>query len=696
MAVAALVLLTGAAAVGAAADPARAATAATPEPSVSPSILSVASQAASLQDVLPASPPLTLTQEVTDESGVLTAEGLGDVQAALDRLATGSTLQLFVVYVESFDGADPVDWANATANNSGLGVDDLLLAVATEDRVYGLSVDTNVPLSDDQIGELEDAAEDRLREADWAGAAVALADTALEATAGSGDGVPVGAVVGGIAGVALLGGAGYAVYRGLQRRSAPPAPGGPTPDELEALPTEELDRRAASALVSIDDALKTSEQELGFAQAEFGLQATQEFSATLEKANADVAEAFAVRQALDDDRVETEPQRRQLLARIVALCEGAADALDAQTAAFDDLRRLQERAPELLDDVEKRSEEVSSRVGVARQELARLGSTYPAASLASVSANPDQAEALIANALQAVTEGRAALTSRNRSVAVAHVRGAQNALGQAVKLLDAVANASTELAEAGPRLDKAIASISQDIADAARLSPADPAVKAASTEAQAAVVQARGAREGGDPIAALSRIAAAEAALDAVLVPAREQAESRARASALLRDTLGRVESQIRATSDFIETRRGAVGPEPRTRLAEAIRLVGEAHALQTTDPGAALQRAQQAGSYAQQAAQLAQRDASARSGSGGMGSNVGGMVLGGILLDSILGGGSSGGGGWSGGFGGGGIGGSRGGRPRGGGIGGGFGGGGFGGGRSSGGRGGRSRGGRF
>ncbi len=698
----AVVVLTGAAGSLAGLQVAAAAPSAEPTPSPVPALLSSA-HAATMPDVLPASPPLVLGSEITDDADALSDEDTADVQAALDRLAEGSNLQLFVVYVTSFDGADPIDWANATANNSGLGVDDMLLAVATEDRVYGFSVDVNVDLTDGEIDEIEAATEDQLREDDWAGAAVVAADTALEASTESG-GVSTGAIVGGVAGVAALGAVGYGVYRSRKRAAAPPAPSGPSPDQLAGLPTDELDRRASSALVAIDDAVKTSEQELGFAQAEFGLEATREFGDVLAKAKADVQQAFALRQQLDDEVPESEPERRQLLTQVIGLCDGAADALDAQTAAFDDLRKLQERAPEVLDDVEKRSGEISARVAVARQTLETLGATYPATALASVSDNPGQAETLIRNALDAVTQGRAALTARNRSVAVAHARGAQNALGQAVTLLDAVGSAGEDLASAGPQLDKAIASISQDIADAGRLAPSDPAVGAASAEAQAAVAQAREAREGGDPLAALSRVAAAEAALDTVLAPSREHAEARARASALLRDTLGRVESQVRATNDFIETRRNAVGPEARTRLAEAIRLVGEARAIQAEDPAAALQRAQQADSLAQQAAQLAQRDTETwsqpGSGTSGGSSGMGGMVLGGILLDSLLrGGGGGGGGGWSGGFGGGGFGGSRS-RSRSGGIGGGFGGGGFGGGRSSGrsagGRGGRSRGGRF
>jgi hypothetical protein len=646
-------------------------------------------------------PPLTeLDSEITDQSGVLAGDE-AQVQAALDELAEQTPYQLFVVYVDAFDGTDGRDWANRTATDAGLGVNDLLLAVATEDRAYGLSVDTNNGLSDARLDEVEETVEDHLRDDDWAGAAIAAADTIRTGGTTSSGGAAWG-VVAAVGGVAVAGVGGWLWYRS-RRRTASGAPAGP--DDVAALPAEELERRVGSALVEIDDALRTSEQELGFAQAEFGLEATQDFSAALEVAKADVSRAFHLRQELDDDVPEDEPRRRQLLVGILDLCERAGTSLDAQTDAFDELRSLQQRAPELLDETEQRAGEIEARVPVARETLAGLAASYPAAALASVGGNPDQAVALVAHARDAVASGRAALTGRTRAAAVAHLRAAQNALGQGATLLDAVDEAGARLATAGADLDKGLASIGQDVADAARLAPpgapadvaADrTAVTAALTEAEAAIAQARDARSGGDPLAALHRLTAAEAALDAALAPAREKAESDARARALLRDTLGRADSQVRATQDYVATRRGAVGPEARTRLAEAARLVAEAQALQAQDPTAALERAQQAERYAQQASQLAEQDtASWGANQGGQGgSNVGGMVLGGILLDSVLRGSGGGiGGGIGRGYGGG--------RRRGGyggGFGGGRGGGGFGGGgrRSSGGRGGRSRGGRF
>ena len=52
------------------------------------------------------------------------------------------------------------------------------------------------------------------------------------------------------------------------------------------LPLDELSRRAGAALVATDDAVDTSAQELGFATAEFGDEATAPFAQALERARA--------------------------------------------------------------------------------------------------------------------------------------------------------------------------------------------------------------------------------------------------------------------------------------------------------------------------------------------------------------------------------------------------------------------------
>jgi hypothetical protein len=627
-----------------------------------------------MSDVLPASPPITLTDPVTDGASALSDPERQDVQAALDRLAHESDLRMFVVYIESFDGTEPVDWANASSNQSGLGTEDLLLAIATADHEFGLSAPSNAPLTAAELGAIDDAVAAAIEDEQWAPAAIDAADTVRQSTVATAGPLLVAGVV--VGGLLLLAALGYVLWRFVWPRLLPrlarltaasPASGGPTPDELADLSLTELDERAAAALVGIDDALKTCEQELGFARAELGADATRGFELILARAAGDVRQAFAIRQELDDAAAQAgearaedavartdgerpgdagldDAARRTHLSRVIALCESAADTLDARTRAFDDLRRLQQRAPELLADVDAREPEVAGRVAAARATLEQLAERYPESTLAMVSGNPEQAELLLVNAKAAVGAGRSALESGQKAVAVAHARGAQNALGQAVMLLDAVDAIAPHLEEAAGRLDKSIASLTQDVV-AARAVEGDFRVTLARTAAQASLKHVEMTREGGDPLACLQRIAAAEASLDAALAGTRDGTEVAARASALLRDTLRRVDEQVRQTADFVATRRGAIGSSARTRLAEAARLGDAARSHQPADPAAALGEAQRANKLVQEAARLAREDADIvvtaaaeadpDAGAGEEnGPITGGMLLGGILLD--------------------------------------------------------------
>ncbi|WP_189670592.1 TPM domain-containing protein [Promicromonospora soli] len=632
-----------------------------PMPSVSPR-LSAAKQAELMSDVLPASPPITLTDPVTDGTGALSDAERQELQAAIDRLADESDLRMFVVYIESFDGIDPVDWANASANLSGFGTDDLLLAIATADQQFGLSADTNVALTDTQLGEIDSTVAASVEEEQWAAAATDAVDTVRRAQADATSPILLAGIA--LAAALLLVAIGYVMWRFAVPRLARLTDhlSAPARTTLDELPLAELDERAAAALVGIDDALKTCDQELGFARTELGADATRDFEQILARAAGDVREAFAIRQALDVTATQAEDgrpddagrdygsdaERRARLTQIIALCDGAADALDARTRAFDDLRRLQQRAPEVLADVVAAEPEVVSRVATARDVLAQLAGTYPASTLATVSGNPEQAELLLANTKEAVAAGRSALAAGNQAIAVAHVRSAQNALGQAVMLLDAVDATAGYLAEAAGRLDKSVASLTQDVKSAKSVE-GDLRVTLARTAAQASLKHVEVTRDGGDPLVGLQRIAAAEAALDAALATTRDATEVAARASALLRDTLGRVDAQLRQTADFVATRRGAVGATARTRLAEAVRLADVARSLHSTAPAVALDEAQSANTLVQEAARLARRDADAvvtvsaaeeepaTDGPDANGPITGGMMLGGILFDPRL-----------------------------------------------------------
>src|SRR4051794_41690252 len=66
-----------------------------------------------------ADPPFDVPGQITDRASALGPGDEADVQKALDQLQSDENLQLFVVYVRSFDGIDPTEWADETAQASG-------------------------------------------------------------------------------------------------------------------------------------------------------------------------------------------------------------------------------------------------------------------------------------------------------------------------------------------------------------------------------------------------------------------------------------------------------------------------------------------------------------------------------------------------------------------------------------------------
>jgi uncharacterized membrane protein YgcG len=125
-----------------------------------------------------AQPPSKLTDHITDSSGVLTDSSRATVSSAIDRLYHDQHIQLWVVYVDNFSRFKPDNWANQTRDASGMGNRDVLLAVATNTKLYAFSVPpqaqgmTPAELNSLQSNKIEPAVGAK----DWSGAAVAAAD----------------------------------------------------------------------------------------------------------------------------------------------------------------------------------------------------------------------------------------------------------------------------------------------------------------------------------------------------------------------------------------------------------------------------------------------------------------------------------------------------------------------------------------
>src|SRR3712207_890307 len=75
-----------------------------------------------------AEPPLEVTGQITDQGGVL-GTGKPAAERAVADLAAEDELGLHAVFVSSFDDADPGEWAQDTAQLSGLDETDLLLEI---------------------------------------------------------------------------------------------------------------------------------------------------------------------------------------------------------------------------------------------------------------------------------------------------------------------------------------------------------------------------------------------------------------------------------------------------------------------------------------------------------------------------------------------------------------------------------------
>jgi hypothetical protein len=593
---------------------------------------------------------------VVDQAGVLGSTF--SIESALDDLYDRAEVSLFVVYVDTFD--DPSDsglWADTTAGLSGFGPDDVLLAVAVDDRQYVLNDNL---LFDDQYDRVATRIETQLRDDNWEEAALEAADAIGDelagenaeepsAPAGEGGGIPILPLLGG---AAVVGAGAWGISRLVKRRRGvdPTAP-------VEKLDQKQLDQRAGSLLVSLDDALQSNEQELGFAQAQFGDTATKGFATALAEAESQVKQAFAIRQKLDDATPETAEEKRRLTTEIIRLCEAASASLAAQSADFEELRQLETRAPEVLETVATTHGGLPARIEAAEATVAALSTKFGTAAVASVRDSAGQSRELVAFATTAIAEARAALEAGKSSVAAVAVRGAQQAVGQVERSIAAIDKLAADLPALVERLRDAVADVKRDLAEArAGVASAAPEIaeplRLAADDAEKVLARA----DAGDPATAIGEVERVNAALHEALGKLRDAAAQAARA----KEQLGRVTSEaqaaVAAAKDFIATRRGAVGATARTRVAEAERQLTQALTAARTDPVEALRSAQQAVALANSAMQSAQSDVAAFNGggsSGPAGSGYGGAALGGIL-DGLFSGGSSsgwsssGGSGWS------------------------------------------------
>ncbi|TDO07423.1 TLP18.3/Psb32/MOLO-1 phosphatase superfamily protein [Mycobacterium sp. BK086] len=625
-----------------------------------------------------AEPPFRLPDYVTDNAGALGDGQLASVQRAVDTLYSDRHIRLWVVYVDSFAPKTAMGWTEETRLTSDLGDQDAILAVATTQRSYAFLVPSAAAGGDSAgVDSLRrDKIEPALHANDWAGAAVAAANGLAAMGASSSSGgfsfVPVLIIVA-IIGLAIALLLLWSRRRKHQRHEAEVAAAkrvDPTdPNALASVPLDALDELSRSIVVDVDNAVRTSSNELAMAAEEFGQQQTERFNRSVENAKVTLQQAFNVRQQLDDAVPETPAQRRDLLTRVVVAAAQANRDLDAQTEAFHQLRDLVINAPDRLDTLTQKMVDVSARIDPAQTTLTQLHSEFAESALVSVSRNVNAAKERLEFADHSISRARelvAKPVAGEQGELVDCVRAAESALQQASSMLDAIDSAASDIRRAVATLPAAIADTQQGINQAvAQLTQGGLTNTAELTTARDAAVAAVTAAQtdgAADPLGAFTHLTQADADLDRLLAGVAEERETAERLGRSFDQALFTAQSRVRSVSDYIDTRRGSVGPEARTRLNEAVRQLEAAQAKQKSNISEAIAHANGASMLAAQAQQLANNDVQAAQrtymnhyggvgGSSNMGAVIGGIILGNILSGGMrggFGGGFGGGGGWT------------------------------------------------
>jgi hypothetical protein len=620
--------------------------------------------------------PARLQSQVTDltRSQVL-ASGRPRIEASLADLQRNRNVQLFVLFTETTGNQTVTAFADQVASRSSLGGNDALLVVALQDRSDALwrGGQLRDSLTDRELESIiSNRVEPLLAQGDFPGAVVAGTEGLAAAVAGnaSGNGTSGTGTSGtgglGMTPILLLAGAGVGGLWLWGRNSK--RKGQQVSAEAAAQQTERRAAEANDLLIRADESLRNAEQEMAFAEAQFGPAEVVPYREAVARASTDLKSAFALRQQLDDDVPESPEARAKLVEQILEQAGRAQATLDEQQKRLDLLRDIERRAPEILAGLPAQIDAQEARIPEAERTLASL-KRYAEQNTASVEGNPQEALARLAAARTALAEGQRALSQQDQTGTGHGARVAQQAMAAAGQLLDAVGALRQSLEQAEATAGAEITEAERDLAaaTAAVSGGASGDLRARLVQGERTLEQARRAlgAQRPDVVAAAKLATEADDIADQILATVHEAEERRAGQTRVLEAQLQSAESTYQQAAHFIAGRRLGMGSGARTRLAEAERHLDQARALAESDPDTALAEARRAQALAEQAYESAQQDVQSFAPYGGWGR--GGMVP--VPFPVPMGGG-----GWGGGFGGGGFGGG----------GGGFGGGGGGGGGGS------------
>ncbi|QYM65578.1 hypothetical protein [Microbacterium sp. Se5.02b] len=425
--------------------------------------------------------------------------------------------------------------------------------------------------------------------------------------------------------------------------------------EQEELAAQDADlaRRAEQALVGADERIRTTSDELAFAEAELGESLTADLRKALIAVRTHLREAFQLHQLNHDEIPDTPEELRTRNARILQLCDWAQDLLDEKTSVLAESVAKVRRAPEIIAQVRAEAAALSTRIPQTNETVARLSARYSDSAMHQITASAAEAEQLIRFATHSADVSERRRAAKQNEEANVALETATEATRRASALLDAVEDFEIEALRAESTLAEVVADSRGDLI-AARTAPAVPAVADAVAALQAALAALTPSGQPNDPFAELSQLREANSALDDAIAKARHRAENPLPSVAQVQHAIDDADRQLGVARGLIAGHRGWIGADARTRLAEAERLRVDLSDLLPAEETreAALVQARRVAHLASEALQLAQRDIDSSRppdqdwGGGGWGGgprrgggggDLASGILGGLVIGSLL-----------------------------------------------------------
>lgn len=548
-----------------------------------------------------AEPPVEIDSIVTDTTNTLGGRDITAVEEASEKLRKNTGLTLYLVVVKTFESpTDGFEWAGASVQRSQLGESDVVLYVGEDVRQYGLSIDHSVDISNSDRREIENSMYQDISSGRYTAAAVLAAgmledtirrdEIAAERAAAISTTLGVGAV-----GTAALGGTMYAVGRRRKKNRAE------AEAARRAASFKERSDHAGSELVRMDNLIRSSEEELQFAQAQFGSEATEAFAEAVSTAKARAQQAFALQAKLFDHIPDTEAEQDQWLEEIVELTQTTGDELSEQQAVFTQLQQRQSQVPQLVSALEQRLPAVRERAGKVKQWSDTLEATLDAEAITPIRSDLDQSERMIALFEEELENARSGWDAGEQGAAVVDVTDAESALKQATDLLDALEQARERILDAPAAIGAKLRNAEQLLGQLQNLERREAAVidateRATMSKARAdldAVSALNGAYR--NPIHTTSKLATVEDSLQRILNESLDEKTKLDQARASLSEMLSDARAEIGSTERYINSYRGGLSSAPRARLAQAQSQLERAQAVQVDDPVQAVEFAREA-----------------------------------------------------------------------------------------------------